>query len=420
MKAHGVGRCGAIAAALVIAAVGARAEGPRARTGGGAPAADPQRAETVTLRDKFRGCIAGSWIGSAMGAVVEGWPREKVVAIYGTLDHLEPYSHYIEYTSWSRPAGTTEDGIERQKLIATAIIEKKDRILAQDLAAVWRRDLDPERMVYKQEPYDRSLFELLRSGIPATELGRLSHFGNVITMARVSHPIGLINAGDPRTAADDTFEVGKLYMREIDFGLRWAALYNAGIAEACRPGASVDSVLATMQAHADYRAEKGSLFLGAKAEKFSYDTVASQLRRAIAIARESPDVETLRRRFDEHYSGGNYITYGLAQANEIVSKGIALFVFNRGDPRAAIVSAVNFGRDTDCLAAVAGGLCGALSGAQRLPPEWIDQVDAATRQDPYTNNRRTIGETADALYEAFQARQARLAAYVEEMRRDGR
>jgi len=129
---------------------------------------------------------------------------------------------------------------------------------------------------------------------------------------------------------------------------------------------------------------------------------------------------TLRRRFDEHYSGGNYVTYGLAQANEIVSKGIALFVFNRGDPRAAIVSAVNFGRDTDCLAAVAGGLCGALSGAHRLPPEWIDQVDAATRQDPYTNNRRTIGETADALYEAFQARQARLAAYVEEMRRDGR
>ena len=28
-----------------------------------------------TLKDKFRGCIAGSWIGSAMGAPPEGWPR---------------------------------------------------------------------------------------------------------------------------------------------------------------------------------------------------------------------------------------------------------------------------------------------------------------------------------------------------------
>jgi hypothetical protein len=352
-----------------------------------------------------------------MGAVVEGWPREKVVAIYGTLDHLEPYSHYIEYTSWSRPAGTTEDGIERQKLIATAIIEKKDRILAQDLAAVWRRDLDPERMIYKQEPYDRSLFELLRSGT-ATELGRLSHFGNVITMARVSHPIGLINAGDPRAAADDTFEVGKLYMREIDFGLRWAALYNAGIAEAYQPDASVDSVLATIQTHADYRAEKKKLFLSAKAEKFSYDTVASQLRRAIAIARESPDVETLRRRFDEHYSGGNYVTYGLAQANEIVSKGspfspsIVVIHVPPSSPRSTSGA-------TPTPGGGGGGLCGALSeptGCRGMD----DQVDAATRQDPYTNNRRTIGETADALYEAFQARQARLAAYVEEMRRDAR
>ena len=77
------------------------------------------------------------------------------------------------------------------------------------------------------------------------------------------------------------------------------------------------SVLEVVQTYADYRAQTGSLFLGAKAEKFSYDRVASELRRAIALGRESSDVETLRRRFDERYSGGDYVTYGLAQANEI-------------------------------------------------------------------------------------------------------
>ena len=370
MKAHGIVRSGAVGAvAFAIAMVGVRADGPPARTGGSAPAADTQKAGTIGLRDKFRGCIAGSWIGSAMGAVVEGWPREKVVATYGYLDNLLPYSHYIEYTDWARPAGTTEDGIERQKLIATAIIEKKDRILAQDLAAVWRRDLDPEKIMFKQEPYDRSLLELLRAGVPAVELGRMSHFGNVITMARVSHPLGLINAGDPRSAADDTFEVGKLYMREIDFGLRWAALYNAGIAEACRPGATVDSVLATMQAFADYRAEKGSLYMGAlgKAEKFSYDTVASQVRRALGLGREAqgrarapaPLRRALLRRQLRH------LRTRPGQRDRL--QGAGSLRLPRGDPRAAIVTAVNFGRDTDCLAAVAGGLCGALSGAARAP-----------------------------------------------------
>ncbi len=76
---------------------------------------------------------------------------------------------------------------------------------------------------------------------------------------------------------------------------------------------------------------------------------------------------------------------------------------------------MNFGRDTDCLAAVAGGLCGALSGAAALRPEWIEQVNAATGQDPYTNSRRSIEQTADGLFEAFRARCARLRGYLDTM-----
>ncbi len=370
----------------------------------------------TTLHDKFRGCIAGSWIGSAMGAVVEGWPSEKVKQTFGTLDKLLPYKHYIEYTDWSRPAGTTEDGIERQKLIATAIIEKKDRILTQDLAAIWKRDLDPEKVHFKQEPYDRALCELIQAGIPALEMGKLSIFGNVITMARASHPIGLINAGDPKGAADDSFEAGKLYMREMDFGLRWAALYNAGIAEACRPGATVESVLEVVKRYSTYRAETARLYTGVKVEKFAYDTIERDVKRAISLAEQNPDPVKLREKFDEIFNGGYYLTYGLAQAHEIVAKGLAIFALHKGDPKACIITAVNFGRDTDCLAAVAGGLSGALSGASALPAEWITQVNEATAADPYTNSRRNIDQTADGLYEAFQARQKWLADYVSMMK----
>jgi len=73
---------------------------------------------------------------------------------------------------------------------------------------------------------------------------------------------------------------------------------------------------------------------------------------------------------------------------------------------------VNFGRDTDCLAAIAGGLAGALSGAGGIPSDWIAQVNEATRQDPYTNNQRTIEETADSLLEAFTARHDRLREHL--------
>lgn len=343
-----------------------------------------------------------------MGAAVEGWSRERIRETYGVLDRLVPYKHYTAYTDWLRPPGTTEDGIERQKLIATAIIEKRDRIQAHDLVRVWLRDLDPERMIYKQERFDRSLLELARAGVPPSELGRLWPFPNVVSMARASHPLGLINAGDPRSAADDTFEVGKVYASETAFALRWAALYNAAIAEACRPQATVESVLATAREYATYRAEAGSLYA-------LYDTVEMEVSRALDLAARYSDPMALRDAFYELYDGGTYFNYGMSQANEIVSKGLAVFALTQGDPREAIITAVNFGRDTDCLAAVAGGLAGALSGIRSLPPSWIEQVNAATLEDPYTNNRRTIEETADGLLEAFIARQRWLRSYLKLM-----
>ena len=357
------------------------------------------------LRDRFRGCIAGSWAGSAMGAAVEGWSREKIRQTHGVLDRLLPYKHYTVETDWLRPPGTTEDGIERQKLIATAIIEKQDRIQAHDLLAVWVRDLDPAKMVYKQEGFDRSLLELAKAGVPPSELGRLWPFPNVVAVARASHPLGLINAGDPKGAADDTFEVGRVYASETAFALRWAALYNAAVAHACGPGATTGSVIETARRFACYRAEAGSLYA-------SYDNIEQEVSRALGLAEKHTDPAAMRDEFYEVYQGGGYFNYGQSQANEIVSKGLAVFALAGGDPKEAIVTAVNFGRDTDCLAAVAGGLAGALSGAAAIPPEWIAQVNEATLQDPYTNNRRTIEETADRLLAAFRARHRRLRDYV--------
>lgn len=357
------------------------------------------------LKDKFHGCIAASWIGSAMGAAVEGWSREKIRRTYGYLDSFQPYTYY----SHLKTPGQTEDGIERQKLIATAIIEKRDRILAHDLVNVWLRDLDPERVNYKQEPFDKSLLEMARAGVPPVELGRLWPFPVVVSMGRASQPIGLINAGDPVGAAEDTFEVGKVYANETAFALRWAALVNGSIAAACRPDATVESVLQTARSLVTYRAQAGSLFA-------RYDTTEKEFSRALELANKHSDPMELRDDFYRHYESTDFYNYHQSQANEVISKGFAIFAFHKGDVRKTILTAVNFGRDTDCLAAVAGGLAGALSGTEGIPADWIAIVDEATRNDPYTHNKRTIGETADRLYEAFAEKQARLSDYVELMK----
>ena len=360
------------------------------------------------LADKFLGCIAATWVGSAMGAAVESWTREKIQQTHGYVDKLLTYKHYRDITDWQRMPGTTEDGIERQKMLSTAIIEKQGRIKIHDLVKVWLRDLDVEKMKYKTESFDRSLLEMARAGVPPVELGKLWPFNNFNSVARASHPLGLINAGDPEAAADDTMEVGRAYYGETTYAIRWAMLYNAAIAEACRPGATVESVLATARKFVYYRSEIGSLYA-------RYDTIEKDLDRALEIASRHTDPMAMRDEFYEYYQGGQHVIYSQSYANEVVPKGIAIFALTKGNPRLAITTAVNFGRDTDCTAAVASGLAGALNGAGEISKEWIDQVNQAGAVDQYTNNHRTIEETATGLLGAFRAKQRKLAEYVRQM-----
>jgi ADP-ribosylglycohydrolase len=302
--------------------------------------------------------------------------------------------------------GTTEDGIERQKLISTAIIRKQDRITADDLVQVWLETLDPAKMVYKQEAFDKSLLEMARAGVPPRELGRLWPFNNVVAVVRTHHPIGLINAGDPGGAAMDTYDVGLVYSGEMTFALRWGALYNAAIAEALTPGATIASVLARAREYASFRGQKGTPYA-------AYDRILREIDRALEIAsRHEGDPLAMRDEFYKVYYGGEHFVYSAAQANEVTAKGLAIFAASKGDPRLAVLTAVNFGRDTDCLAAVAGGLAGAFSGVGTLDPAWMAQVNTATQADPYTNSHLTIDEIAAGLYEAVQHKLARARAHV--------
>ncbi|MFO7698244.1 MAG: ADP-ribosylglycohydrolase family protein, partial [Anaerolineae bacterium] len=83
---------------------------------------------------------------------------------------------------------------------------------------------------------------------------------------------------------------------------------------------------------------------------------------------------------------------------------LAIVAATGGQLRPAMIAAVNYGRDTDCLAAVAGGLAGALSGADDLDPAWIAQVNTATKADPYTCSLLDIDETTEGLYRAVRSR----------------
>jgi ADP-ribosylglycohydrolase len=345
------------------------------------------------LREKFYGCIAGVHVGSAMGAVVEGWNWDRTEATFGTFFEMRPYAHYDK--SWERYPGTTEDGVERQKLMITAIIEKQDRITAEDLKRTWIKYMNPQAPGKVSEPFEAILLAMARADIPGVDIGKYCDYSGLCALARACHPIGLINAGDIRGAIEDINDVGLLYQTANSSGIRWAEVTVIGLAAATMPGATVESVLAAIFEHADPK-------------------VVRELQSALAKTKDCTDFRELRTVMDTIYFGEG-IPYWCSYANEVVTKGICVFRMCGGDLKRTMMSAVNMGRDTDCCCAIAAGLAGAVSGISNLPPELIEQTDYATTLHPYTSSKRTIRETSDGLYEAYVARWSRLKSIAATM-----
>ena len=389
---------GALATATVGSVpVGASQETPHGVT------TNPQTPGGVSLREKFFGCIAGCHIGSAMGAPVEGWPYERIEREHGLLDKPLPYSHYGK-KDWVREPGTTEDGVERQKLMITAIIEKQDRINAEDLRRAWVDHMNPNAAGLISEPFEGPLLALAKTHIPAADIGKYCDYSGLVSLSRSCHPIGLINAGDVRGAIDDIRQVGQLYNTANSRGILWAEVTVVAIAAATRPGATVDSVLGAVFDNCD---KVDTRF-------FRPAGIRGELDRALKLTAGCTDVRDMRRKFDSVYSGTGLV-YAQSYANEIVTKAICVLRMTQGNTWEAIKAGINMGRDTDCLAAVAGGITGALSGGASIPADVVKQVDYATSLNPHTNSQRTLRENSDGLYHAFQARLARMKAYAQEM-----
>lgn len=349
----------------------------------------------IDLRDKFYGCILGCHIGSAMGAAVEGMTHQEIEEKFGYVDKLMTYLHYNN--GWQREPGTTEDGVERQKLMITAIGEKGDRVNAEDVRAIWIRDRGEKVGGWVSEPFEDILLAMARAQIPAIDLGRYCDYAGLNAFARACHPIGLINAGNERTAKEDILEVGQLYQTTNSRGLKWACVTGVAIAAATKKDATVDSVLGAIFNYCDP------------------DIVVKELETQLENTKDCSTIQELRTKFDTVY-GGFGMPYPFSYANEVVTKAICIFKMVQGNTKEAILCGTNMGRDTDCTAAVAAGISGALTGSASIPQEWIDQVEYATTVNPYTCCKRTMREHADMLYNAFTNRMAEMERYAAAMK----
>lgn len=376
------------------------------------------------LFKKIYGYVAGGSIGNSMGELMEGYTVEERQKYWGWIDYLPVVEKYVDAsgaatrprpsinnrasnpfdTGLGRPPighdqvrvpGTTEDGEERFRILATAIIEKGGRIDIWDLAKAWATLITPDKFGWQLGSQDQRIYYSILAGISPWEIGRYASWPGLYGTVKMIGAVGVVNACYPEQAFQDGMELAHLKdTRGVpgNYAVEIAGAHCAGVAEALKPNATVESVR-----------QVASSFLSSTPRK-EYDAV-QELGEKCGEDPEKFGIEMQNK----------YENRQVSNAVEVFSAAHALLKMCNADPKKAILYAVNSGRDTDCRAHTVGSLAGALSGIDQVPWEWVKTVDDAMSVNIHTTSNRTSLETTEGLYKAAMNNIARMRKVIEEV-----
>jgi ADP-ribosylglycohydrolase len=340
------------------------------------------------LEDKSVGVLTGAAVGDALGGAAEGATPEAILARYGgPIEGIVPPFN-VDWRN-ARPIAPYHKGdghITDDTLMTMALVEVyatlRDHLDAYSIAEHlvplligekrWIPEFESEGLLlHRIFLAEKWLVTRLHYGhVDPREAG----VGNIVNCGAAMYiaPVGIANAGSPDTAYGEAIDLAGAH--QSSYGREAAGVLAAAVAEAMTPGATVESVVET-------------------ALRLSRDGTRSAIEAVVDVARRRPDAATagpaLRAAIAPFDTVGlDYRAPSMdarrpsrTKAIEELPIALGLLVAARGDYRSAVLAAVNYGRDSDSIASMAGALAGALSGANGVPAEWVDAVSAASRID---------------------------------------
>jgi ADP-ribosylglycohydrolase len=321
------------------------------------------------LYNKVYGSLIAGAIGDALGSVTEGmyWAdiRQKYKNTGGRITELEPGSgrntgpRYGDPSAPSTPPGTFTDDTTLRYYLCMAIIRSGGRVTPDEFATIWLERLNPNRFWLNE----RLVLTKLRIGMNPWDTGKGTPPTGCATMA--ISPIGIINAGDPRQAYQDAFNIAFVNQDNADRDA--AATAAAAVAAAFLPEANPESIVETML-------------------KYSSSSVKRTLILALDLVDKSHDIDEFAERFytsmldwtwpqlqwtKERYFSGSSL--------EILPLTLASILFTDGDVNQSMIEAASLGRDCDTTASLAGCITGAIHGAENVRKDWVEAVETVNR-----------------------------------------
>jgi ADP-ribosyl-[dinitrogen reductase] hydrolase len=333
----------------------------------------------VTM-DRARGCLLGLAIGDALGAPVEGMPRQRIRRECGEVrDYLDPQRLWVGALGRSHVPGLYTDDTQQALLLADVLLENAD--------------FDPEaaRLKYVElaKPVKglprgahramggnfRAALQRMVDGVPTLQTG-VPSAGNGAAM-RIA-PLGLRYAEDAERRLVATVQASLQTHADARGVAAAVALASLSGYLATHTVQSTDEQRAALQ-ETIARTQEAEVYLSREhglpnkggepeAPRFSaaLTTLAGvweqprwQVLRSIVLAAN-------RQQPQQPVSGPSD---GFAGASVPTAILLALSVASFEE---ALVEAVNLGGDADTVGAMTGALAGARWGANAIPGRWLD------------------------------------------------
>ncbi|WP_406345034.1 ADP-ribosylglycohydrolase family protein [Streptomyces sp. NBC_00648] len=367
---------------------------------------------TLTLEDRITGALVGAAVGDALGGPVEGYTPEQIVERHGGRVHgiVGPW-HGDEWRT-ARPIAPYHKGdghITDDTLMTHALIRVYERVrdhldayaiadhLVPDLISrpLWIPELEAETIpLHRVFLAEKWIVARLHYGhVDPREAGT----GNIVNCGAAMYmaPVGLVNAANPAAAYAEALEVAAPH--QSSYGREAAGVFAAAVAAACAPAATaagvvetclslakdgthaaIEAVAEAASGHTDFESALAPL----RAAVTPFDTVGPDYRAPSLGARRPSRLHAI----------------------EELPIALGMLLVADGDFRTAVLGAVNYGRDCDSIATMAGALAGALRGEAPIPAAWVKPVAEASRLDLHAP-ARALTEVTREVYAKDRARQ---------------
>ncbi|MGW0117378.1 ADP-ribosylglycohydrolase family protein [Streptomyces sp. NPDC003327] len=376
---------------------------------------------TPTLDDRITGSLLGAAVGDALGGPVEGYTPEQILERHGgrVTGIVGPWNG----GSWrtARPIAPYHKGdghVTDDTLMTHALIRVYEKVrdhldayavadhLVPELMAspVWIPELEAEALplqrIFLAEKW--IVARLHYGHVDPREAGT----GNIVNCGAAMYmaPVGLVNAAHPAGAYAEALDVTGAH--QSSYGREAAGVFAAAVAAACTPGATPHSVVETALSLAkDGTRAAIEAVAEVAARHRDFESALAPLRAAVAP-------------FDS--VGPDYRSPSLGarrpsrlHAIEELPIALGMLLVGEGDFRRTVLGAVNYGRDCDSIATMAGAITGALHGESAVPADWAKRVAEASRLDLHAPAVALTAVAQEVFARDTARRRAHESAYAE-------